>query len=83
MHRDGVRHPQRPACVFPGVSGMTFHAQMNHLADAITALRLAHDATTDIETASRIIDAEQACLRAVEQAAHAAMTVDFETGDRT
>ena len=59
---------------------MSTPATLHHLADAITALRLAHDATADIETASRIIDAEQACLRAVEQAAHAAMTVDFDMG---
>ena len=80
MHRDGVRHPQRPACVFSGVSGMSTPATLHHLADALTALRLAHDATGDGFTADRIEQAEASCLRAVEQAAPAAMTVDFETG---
>ena len=60
---------------------MTVPATLHHLADALTALRLAHDATADLKATDWILVAEQACLRALEQAARAAMTEDFDMGD--
>lgn len=59
---------------------MSTPATLHHLADALTALRLAHDATGDGFTADHIERAETECLHAVRRAAHAAMTVEFETG---
>ena len=56
-------------------------ATLHHLADALTALRLAHDVTADMHTLDLILGAETECLRAVRRAAHAAIMVDLVPGD--
>ena len=56
---------------------MSTPATLHHLADALTALRAARGATAYGDTADCIIDAEEACLRAVGQVAWAALSVAF------